>query len=220
MSEQPPNGPSVPSLNVIHSGSANLTVTVRLDPAFISFVTTLMGNGHTRQTSSTEHPVAESTTSPLEAIPSPSKTSPSKTGGQTVSDYIADDVSTDSPLSQVEAEANDGKRNNDTHQSLSPLTIIGRIEGYPVYDWTSYPYGPNAPEENDIANCFFVKKPVIEAENLTRSAFTLKLAYSYLTYGSDRRAPFWVRKQCMGVFQCSVQGCSFLATPVRGKKKV
>ena len=123
-------------------------------------------------------------------------------------------------MSKVETPPNEtaADMNDDTRQSSTPH-VIGEIEGYPVYDWKSYPYGPNASDTNDTAMCYFVKKPEAEAENNTRPAFTLKLAYSYPTYGTDRRAPFWVRKQCMGVFQCRVKRCTFLATPVRGTKK-
>ena len=80
-------------------------------------------------------------------------------------------------MSKVETPPNEtaADMNDDTRQSSTPL-VIGEIEGYPVYDWKSYPYGPNASDTNDTAMCYFVKKPEAEAENNTRPAFTLKLA--------------------------------------------
>ena len=203
---QPPNIP----LNINLNGTTNVnlndfTVTFKFDPSSLAAFTAFTAAG--------AHPRSEQNTQP--AQPTQQTTvRPTKPRSRNESLIEVEDV-----LSLDSASAKDAVENNENEDELSvessTYTVIGRIDKYPVYLWKNYPYAPNGPDVY-----FFVKKPdETDSEFGSLPAFNLKFAYSYLTYGSDtRRPPYWVRKQCLGVFQCTVEGCKFLATPTRGPK--
>jgi hypothetical protein len=209
----PPNGPSV-NLNINGSVDFNVrdfSITLKLDPSLIQWVQNGTGHGQTNQTTTPQQPSAV----PLQhTLNSEQRRTSSVKRNDSVVDV--EDVLSLESLSRDDSLAHEV---HDRPQgSLHPLRI-GYIDKIPVYDWKNYPYGPNISENTETAK-FFIKKPDDESETDIKPKFSLKFAYSYLTYGKDsKRAPYWVRKQCMGVFQCAVKRCNFLATPVRGRIK-
>jgi hypothetical protein len=205
-------------MNINLNGTTNVnlndfTVTFKLDPSSLTAFTAFRAAG--------AHPRSEQQPAPE---PQPAQSTqqttvqPMNSPTRNDSQYEVDDVLSLDLYSAKKSVASDENEDEDTVES-STHTVIGRIEQHPVYDWKNYPYTPNLPKNDDTSVCFFVKKPD-ETDSATYTGFHLKFGYSYLTYGSDnRRPPYWVRKQCLGVFQCSIKGCKFVAMPTRGTKK-
>jgi hypothetical protein len=207
-------------MNINLNGTTNVnlndfTVTFKLDPSTLTAFTAFTAAGaHPR---SEQQPAHE---------PQPAQRTqqttvrPTNPCTRNDSHIEVDDVLSLDSSSAKNSVASDGNEDEVTVESLT-YNVIGRIDQHPVYHWKNYPYAPNGPETDAPPVCFFVKKPdETDSESGATPAFNLKFAYSYLTYGSEtRRPPYWVRKQCLGVFQCTMKGCKFLATPMRGPKK-
>jgi hypothetical protein len=236
---EPPNIPSNdPSYNINLNGTTNLnirdvTITLKIDPSILSALQTSAATG--LQSRAEANPVQPAQHTPTtvqypdqQILPTPSVMNvpnPTKTRTRTQSDYEVEDVLSLDSSAATDRIASDENGDDDTadDDTAGSLTAheIGRIDQYPVYHWKHYPYTPNGSVNPDTYVRFFVKKPdETDSESGATPAFNLKFAYSYLTYGAEtRRPPYWVRKQCLGVFQCTMKGCKFLATPMRGRKK-